>query len=108
MTNQQFDPALFRATLDSLRPATLATLIDHVDTGMPFAAMNPWSRAALEKRGILNPLLEAIKISNGTDFPPIVYDRLTDYGRVFVAWYRQSRDLPVTMDMFGDEQVGGA
>jgi hypothetical protein len=106
MTEQQFDPAQFRATLDSLkgRDATLRELVSFTELGWPYAALQPWIRKALEKRGILNPLVVAIREGKAVGMPSLPFDNLTPYGVAFLQWYRQDHDLPAQMSLFDSEE----
>lgn len=93
---------LFAATRDSLkgREATIVALMDLAD-GHPFPVSDQWTYNALVNRGLMVDWISDVEIAERQiaerGYP---YYELTDYGRAFVAWYRQPRDLPTQMGLF--------
>lgn len=84
-------------TRDSLRPASTAALIDLAE-GNPFSIFaDPWVYDALKSRGLVEIVWHGTPYTIGSG-----HVELTDYGRAFVSWYRQPRDLPVQMSLFGE------
>lgn len=97
---------LFVATRDSLkgRDATLFALMDFADNGSLLSLFEyPWIMEALERRGLVESHHDEWHYMNdvGMKYQGAMIT-LTDYGRAFVAWYRQPRDLPTQMSMFDD------
>lgn len=92
---------LFAATRDSLkgRNGIIKALID-IAEGYPFPIGDQWTYNALVKRGLMvdwvNDTEAADRLMAEYGTPYI----LTDYGRAFVAWYRNPQDLPAQLDMF--------
>lgn len=87
----------FAETRDSLSSASIAKLIDLAD-GIRFSIyVNELIFYALESRGL-------IEVVWGWDETGLRWMgrpmELTDYGKAFVAWHRQPKDLPTQMDMF--------
>lgn len=87
----------FAETRDSLSSASIAKLIDLAD-GICFSIYaNELIFDALESRGL-------IEIVWGWDDSGLRWMgspmELTDYGKAWITWYRQPRDLPVQMEMF--------
>lgn len=88
----------FADTRDSLRPPSIAALIDLAD-GNPFSIFaDPWVYDALHTRNLVEIVWHGTPHTIGSG-----HVDLTDYGRAFVSWYRQPRDLPVQLDMFAQE-----
>lgn len=91
----------FANTRDNLRPASIAALIDFAE-GNPFALFaEMWIFGALERLDLVRRNTREWMDDERMGIPhttPML--DLTDYGRAFVAWYRQPRDLPAQMDMF--------
>ena len=100
---EQQNVQLFAATLDSLkgRHATIAALIDFADGNVFALWQEAWIWGALESRNIVKWNIRQWNDDDKLGLPHTVpmYD-LTDYGRAFVAWYRQPKDFPAQMDMF--------
>jgi hypothetical protein len=104
MTDQQ-TIQLFVNTRDSLRPASIAALIDIAD-GQGLPIYHEWLLNALVERGLIYELIlnrEVYERQMAERGYP--YLEVTDYGRAFVNWYRQPRDLPLQMSLF-DEGEG--
>lgn len=91
----------FAAIRDSLRPATIAAMINLVE-GNPFAlGCEPWIFDALERRGLAQKNFKQWRADDLMGMPHTchLFD-LTELGKTWLAWYRQPRDLPAQLDMF--------
>jgi hypothetical protein len=85
----------FKEIRDSLRPATIATLIDLADGATLSAYRTPLIYAALESRKLIEVVWigEPYTLGSGRTV-------LTELGRAWLAWYRNPQDLPAQLDMF--------
>lgn len=96
----------FNDTLRSLsgRYATIEALIS-VSEGNNYA-LNEYDFVydALVDRGLVfsrSEIIQQEKASGIHDFAQLEF--LTDYGRAFLAWYRQPHDTPQQMRLFGGD-----
>lgn len=91
--------AHYRHTHDSLTPASLAVLVDLAE-GVPHAG---WVYDALERCGLVYSFEQLIAREQAEGIYWRPQDQLTDYGKAFIAWYRQPRDLPAQLSLFGGD-----
>ena len=92
----------YRATLDSLSQEALTELVNVAD-GLFLFFIDPWIIDALHRRGLVFDTSELFSQAARLEKNEWDLDPFTDYGRAFVAWYRQPRDVPIQLDLFGDE-----
>lgn len=99
------DAQHFANTLATMRPATIAALIDFSEGNIFALFADPWVMGALEQRNLVQSnFIENFRLKEVAVTPTKPDFELTDYGRAFVAWYRQPKDLPVQMSLFGDSE----
>lgn len=84
----------FRQTMDELdgHPAAIEVLMNLAD-GLPFLG-DPWTYRMLVNLDLVIDLQNVIAMGDWSML-------LTNYGAQFVGWYRQPRELPTQLDMFG-------
>lgn len=93
----------YLATLEALKgnPDALTALIS-LSEGYPIVGGAERNYYDLEQCGLVVPFsVRAIRARAAKQSTPIG-DEISDYGRAFVAWYMQPRDIPQQLSLFDD------
>lgn len=101
------ESVLYRHTLEQMTPVQLETLVS-MQEGDWWASYDHgiWVRLALEERGLIREFYEVAKQAIAEGRLATYEDYFTEYGRGFLAWYRQPHDTPQQLSLF-EEQGNG-
>lgn len=95
----------YRATLDSMTSNQIARMVN-ISEGIPISFCDQWTWKALSDKGLVISFAEwcdLLVMSHQTamSFSELERDnQLTDYGKAFLAWYRQPHDTPQQLELF--------